>query len=289
MKSAFRLQAVTKQYPSREKSPGFILGPLNLELPSGCILGLIGENGAGKTTTLKMMLGLTRKSGGHIELLGRPAGDETLRAHIGAVMDGICFPGDMNARQVGRMLEKLYPSWRMSTWHTWCRRFHLPEEKKIAAYSKGMQQKLMLAAAFSHDSRLLLLDEATSGLDPVARDELLDTLRDFVSDENHSVLLSSHLVEDVQKVCDYVALLHEGQLLFCEEKDRLLESFALVQGPREVLLRLPGLRGMRENAFGATALVPRIKVPSGLSWQPAGLEDIMLYTLREDHHERTAV
>ena len=289
MKSAFRLQAVTKQYPSREKSPGFILGPLNLELPSGCILGLIGENGAGKTTTLKMMLGLTRKSGGHIELLGRPAGDETLRAHIGAVMDGICFPGDMNARQVGRMLEKLYPSWHMGTWHTWCRHFHLPEEKKIAAYSKGMQQKLMLAAAFSHDSRLLLLDEATSGLDPVARDELLDTLRDFVSDENHSVLLSSHLVEDVQKVCDYVALLHEGQLLFCEEKDRLLESFALVQGPREVLVRLPGLRGIRENTFGATALVPRSGIPSGLIWQPAGLEDIMLYTLRGDHHERTAV
>ena len=289
MKSAFRLQAVTKQYPSREKSPGFILGPLNLELPSGCILGLIGENGAGKTTTLKMMLGLTRKSGGHIELLGRPAGDETLRAHIGAVMDGICFPGDMNARQVGRMLEKLYPSWHMGTWHTWCRHFHLREEKKIAAYSKGMQQKLMLAAAFSHDSRLLLLDEATSGLDPVARDELLDTLRDFVSDENHSVLLSSHLVEDVQKVCDYVALLHEGQLLFCEEKDRLLESFALVQGPREVLVRLPGLRGIRENTFGATALVPRSGIPSGLIWQPAGLEDIMLYTLRGDHHERTAV
>lgn len=289
MKSAFCLQAVTKRYPAREKASGFALGPLNLSLPGGCILGLIGENGAGKTTTLKMMLGLTRKSGGHIELLGRPAGDETTRAHIGAVLDGVCFPGEMNARQVGRMLEKLYPSWRMGAWQMWCRRFQLPEEKKIAAYSKGMQQKLMLAAAFSHDSRLLLLDEATSGLDPVARDELLDTLRDFVSDENHSVLLSSHLVEDVQKVCDYVALLHRGQLLFCEEKDRLLESFALVQGPKDVLMQLSNRRGLRENAFGATALVPRTQVPSGLIWQPAGLEDIMLYTLRGDHHERTAV
>lgn len=268
----------------------FTLGPLDLKIPSGTIVGLVGENGAGKTTTLKLMTGVNRPTAGEVRLFGGDPTDAAARHEVGVVFEEAFFCEALTPAQIGRSLAGIYGrDWDADFYASMLKRFALPPDKMLREFSRGMRMKLNLAAAFGHRPKLLILDEATSGLDPVARDELLDTLRDFVSDENHSVLLSSHLVEDVQKVCDYVALLHRGQLLFCEEKDRLLESFALVQGPKDVLLQLSNRRGLRENAFGATALVPRTQVPSGLIWQPAGLEDIMLYTLRGDHHERTAV
>ena len=145
--------------------------------------------------------------------------------------------------------------------------------------------KHAIAAALSHDCRLLILDEATSGLDPVAREELLDLLLDFIQDEGHSVLVSSHILSDLEKICDYIAFIHQGRVLLCEEKDRLLESYCMVRSSEAELSTLPAdkVRGIRRNSFGAEALVLRDALPAfpALEAQPATLEDIMLYHIKE--------
>ena len=190
MGNALEIKDVTKRYP------GFTLGHLNLELPSGCIMGLIGENGAGKSTTIKLILDLVRKDSGQIRVLGEQYTAENLKLkeEVGVVMDECNFPECMNTGEVGRMLKGCYRTWDAGKFAVFCRQFGLSEHKCIKDYSRGMKTKLSIAAALSHGSRLLILDEATSGLDPVVRDEILDIFLDFIQDENNSVLISSHIL-----------------------------------------------------------------------------------------------
>ncbi len=216
--NALELKGLEKRYSD------FCLGPLDLTLPGGTICGLIGENGAGKSTTIRLILDILQRDGGSIRVLGQEnsAAPQRLKTEVGVVLEGGGLPGTMNPVQIGRMMADIYPNWDAAAYKDYCQRFGLPEKKAFGAFSKGMRMKQCIAVALSHHPKLLLLDEATSGLDPVARDELLDILLDFARDEDHSILISSHIVSDLEKLCDTIAFLHKGRLMLCEDKDTLI-------------------------------------------------------------------
>lgn len=277
MGNAIELKNLTKRYQS------FTLDGISLTLPTGCILGFIGENGAGKSTTIKAMLGLVRPDGGSIRLLGKdPQTDRTVMEDVGMVLDSGFFPPEMNARQTGVTLRSVYRNWDEKTYEECLAWFQLDPKKKIKAYSRGMVMKLSLAAALSHKARLLVLDEATSGLDPVVRDDILDILLEFIQDENHSVFLSSHITADLEKISDYIVFLHKGRIVMSGEKDALLDSFGLLKcSPGELESIEPeAIAGIRRGEFGVTALVKKYRVPSGFHVEPAVLDDIMLYSIK---------
>ena len=215
--NAIEIKGLRKQYG------GFTLGGLDFTLPEGCITGLVGENGAGKSTLLRLIVGMTRPDAGELRVLGAPVGGEAFRAlreDIGYVPDETYFPEMLTPRDVGAVLSRAYSRWDAASYAALLERFALPVRKPVRELSRGMKMKLSLAAALAHRPRLLVLDEATGGLDPVARDGILDLLNDFTRDETHTVLLSSHILSDLEKICDYVAFLRNGRLLFCEETDR---------------------------------------------------------------------
>lgn len=281
---AIRLRGVCKAYS------GFALQDIHLTLPQGYIMGLIGENGAGKSTLIRLMLGMCRPDSGVSTLLGENSQSlsNAVKEEIGVVMDECCFPENLTARDVGKFLGRIYQTWDAQRYQQLTGRFSLPLGKALKDFSRGMKMKLSIAAALSHQSRLLILDEATSGLDPVARDEILDVFMDFVQDEGHSVLISSHILSDLEKICDYITFLHQGKILFSQSKDSLMEAFWVVKLSRRQLEELaPGaVIGLRENQFGVEALVKREWVPRGLAADPATMEDIMLYHIRGMENRR---
>ena len=272
--NAIEIKHLTKHYQ------GFSLENLNLKLPSGCIMGLVGENGAGKSTTIRMILGLTHPDSGEITVFGQKLTQE-MKQHIGVVLDEPGYPACMTAKQIGKMLSGLYKSWERDTFDGYLRRLSLPENKPFKDFSKGMKMKLCLAAALSHGAKLLILDEATSGLDPVVRDDILDILNDFTRDEGHSVLISSHIVSDLEKICDYIAFLHRGKLMLCREKDELLNEFVFVQGSREEIDELHPI-GRRDGRFGTEAIVRRTDVPEGMKTGPITIEDLFVFMAKEE-------
>lgn len=204
----------------------FSLRSLSLAVPMGSALGLIGENGAGKSTTISLILGQLQRDDGAIRILGQNADENavSLREDVGIVFDESCFPDGLNARQVDKVERYIYKNWDSGAFYEHVRRFDLPEAKPFKEYSRGMKMKLALAVALSHKAKLLLLDEATGGLDPLARDELIGELSRFVADREHAILLSSHIVSDIEKLCDRVAFLHKGRLILSEEKEALLAA-----------------------------------------------------------------
>lgn len=271
-----------------QKSYGaFHLGPFDLELPAGCIMGLVGENGAGKTTMLRLLLGAARPDAGSAKLLGVESGAKDfarVKEDVGVVLDEAYFPETLTAANVNKVLKNSYRNWDETKFCALLRRFDLPDKKPFCKFSRGMKMKLAIAAALSHDPKLLLLDEATSGLDPLVRDEILDVFNDFTRDETHAVLLSSHIVSDLEKICDYVAFLHEGQLLFCEEKDVLLDEYALLRLPEKELEAVPedAIVGVKGSGYGAEALVRKNALSAAFPTERASLEDIILFTVKGD-------
>ena len=272
--NAIEIKHLTKHYN------GFSLENLNLALPSGCIMGLVGENGAGKSTTIRMILGLTHPDSGEVTVFGQKLTQE-LKQHIGVVLDEPGYPACMTARQIGKMLAGLYKNWEQDTFDSYLRRLSLPEYKPFKDFSKGMKMKLCLAAALSHGAKLLILDEATSGLDPVVRDDILDILNEFTRDEGHSILISSHIVSDLEKICDYIAFLHRGKLILCREKDELLNEFVFVHGSREEIDALRPI-GRRDGRFGTEAIVRRGNVPEGMKTGPITIEDLFVFMAKEE-------
>ena len=277
--NAIEVRALTKRYD------GFTLGPVSFSLPTGCIMGLIGENGAGKSTTIRLLLALAKRSGGEVRVLGEDpeTAEPEFREELGAVMDECPFPDSFTCRDVGRVLAAGYRSFEPERFDKMCSGFGLGPRQRIKDYSRGMKMKLSIAAALSHGARLLLLDEPTSGLDPVARDELLDILLGFIQDEGHSVLISSHILSDLEKACDYITFLHGGRVIFSEEKDALLEKYVIAKGSeREIdALDRDAVVGVRRGAFGCEALVER-RAGEHLTHERASIEDIMLYYIKGD-------
>ena len=272
--NAIEIRNISKHYQ------GFALENLNLTLPSGCIMGLVGENGAGKTITIRMIMGLTRPDSGEITVFGQKL-DRQMKERIGVVLDEPGYPGCMTAGQIGRMLCGIYKNWEPDTFDGYMTRLRIPANKPFKDFSKGMKMKLCLAAAMSHGARLLILDEATSGLDPVVRDELLDIFNDFTRDEGNSVLISSHIVSDLEKICDYIAFLHRGRLMLCREKDELLNAYTFVQGSREEIDGLNPI-GRRDGRFGTEAIIRRTDVPKGMKTSPITIEDLFVFMAKEE-------
>ena len=273
--NAIQLQAVTKQYPT------FTLDSVSFELPVGSVMGFIGQNGAGKSTTIKLILGLLKPDSGQIEVFGRAQPFD--REQIGVVFDECCFPSELTAQQIGRILGASYRTWSSKTFSAYLARFDLPEHKPIHSYSRGMKMKLSIAAALSHDVRLLILDEPTSGLDPVVRDEILDIFYDFMQDDTHSILISSHITSDLEKICDYITVIHQGRIRLCAEKDQLLQELGILHTDEHTLSALDtsAIRGIRRGQFQIEALVERAKVPADLPVDRVSLDEILLFMAKE--------
>ena len=265
----------------------FALKDLTLSLPAGCILGLVGENGAGKSTTIRLIMDAIRRDAGQVTVLGvdnQSPDFLRVKEDIGVVLDETCVPEVITAKQLGKIMAGTYQNWDQAAYGKWLEKFRLPLDKKFKDYSRGMTMKLGIAVALSHHAKLLLLDEATSGLDPMVRDELLDVFADFAVEDGHAVLLSSHIVSDLEKICDYIAFLHKGRLVLCEEKDVLLDRYGILKCTREQMRNVPSeaVHSMRIGAYGAEALVEREFMPGDLLVERATLEDIILYLSKEE-------
>ena len=271
--NALEIRNLTKHYGE------FTLDNLNLTLPCGCIMGLIGENGAGKSTTIKLILDMIHRDEGTITLLGRDNREDMLltKQDIGVVLDEACLPEVITPRETGKLMALTYTRWDQGLYEQYLARFALPKDKKFKELSRGMKMKLAIAAALSHGAKLLLLDEATSGLDPMVRDEVL--FNDFTRQADHTVVLSSHIVSDLEKICDYIAFLHRGKLVLFEEKDRLLEEYAIVKLDPQQLQELnpAAIAGVKEGPYGAEALVRRQQIPAQFVTEHTNLEDIILF------------
>ena len=273
--------------------PRFTLGPLDLTVPAGSIVGLVGENGAGKTTTLKLLLGVLKADAGSVKLLGADPGDRKALAQVGVVFEDAYFYKELCPEQVGKVMAKVYDTWDAPLYRDYCERFGLPGRQPLKEFSRGMRMKLSLATALAHHPRLLILDEATSGLDPVVRGEMLDLFLEFIQDEERGVLMSSHITGDLEKVADEVAYLHresEGhsRVIFQRNKDELMGQYGLLRCSRAAAERLPGemVIHLRQNTFGCEVLVSdrdaaRRLLPDAVC-DPASIDDIMqFYTGRD--------
>lgn len=273
----------------QKRFKGFGLHNVSFCVPRGSVVGFIGENGAGKSTTIKSILGLIHADAGTIQVMDKNVAllTQADKNKIGAVLGETCLPENLTLKDIDAVMEHIFTSWSKELFFQYATRFSLPRDQKVREFSRGMRQKLSLAVALSHGAEILILDEPTSGLDPVARDEILDLLYDFMQDERHSVLISSHIVSDLEKLCDYIVFIHEGKIIFEEEKDRLYEKYAILKCSEEILQSLDpaSVVAYRIGEFGAGALVLRDKVPRDLSLERASIEDIMLYYLRGERTE----
>ena len=261
----------------------FKLGPLDLKIPKGTIVGYIGENGAGKSTTIKLLLGLIRPDQGEITILGqRDPKNTALKDRMGVVFDDLFLPEDTNLKDLENFCSGIYSHWQKQTFYYYVEKFHLLKDQPINNYSRGMKMKLSMAVALSHQAELLLLDEATSGLDPVAREEILDLLMDFMQDEDHTILISSHILSDLDKIADYIAFIHQGKLLFMETKDVLKEEYRICSLSKEDAEKLDpkAIIGRKVHAFGQELLVRKNLVPKNLKLEKPSIEDIMVYFVK---------
>lgn len=283
---ALRINNLSKRYKKSSKAS---LDAVSLTLPQGCVLGLVGENGAGKTTLIKSVTGSVRFDSGSIEVLGNKINADTqykpdiaFRQDIGTVLAEESFPEIMTAKMIGSAMKSIYNNWDSACYEEHLRKFGLDDKKKYKEYSRGMKMKLAIAVAMSHNAKLLLLDEATSGLDPVVRDELLDEFNEFTRDECHSILISSHITGDLEKICDYIAFIHEGRVIMCDEKDAIFEKYGILHCTDAVLgeLQKDAVIGSRVSEYGAEALVVRSMVPDTFEISPVSLDDIIVYIAR---------
>ncbi len=277
--NALEIKNLTKTFP------GFTLDHLSLTLPSGCILGLIGENGAGKSTTIKLILDILHKDSGTITILGRNNTEDIrlTKEDVGVVMDEAGIPECLTTKQVDKVMRHTFHQWDGAEYARLLQMMSLPDNKPFKDFSRGMKMKLSIAIAMSHHAKLLILDEPTSGLDPVVRDEVVEMFNDFTRDESHSILISSHIVSDLEKLCDYVAFLHRGRLLLCEEKDVLLAQYGILHCTAEQLAELDpqAVKHKKETPYGVEAMVLRDAAPAGMKLSPISIEELFVFMVKE--------
>lgn len=276
---------------------GFELVDAGFSLPRGEVMGLVGPNGAGKTTTIRLLMGLARPDSGSVRLLGRdPAKDRSALGKVGFLYDECRFFGSLSGADNGRIVGSAYPGWDEAGFRKRLGGFGVDPEKKADELSAGQRTKLGLAIALAHEPELLVLDEPTSGLDPVSRSELLDCLYAFIADGGRSVLFSTHVTSDLERIADRVTFLREGRVVFSEETGELLARYAIVKGPLSAIPAVrPFLEGIRETATGFEALgaaalarAPELERIGGLVLERASLDDIVVYSTREDYRVRAS-
>ena len=279
MTNAIEIRGLCKSYGD------FALENVNLTLPGGSIMGLIGENGAGKTTTIKCILNLIRRDAGTITLLGQDniGGEALAKADVGVVLDECYFHDTLRPRDIDRILSHVFKDWDSALFESYLEQFQLPQRKFVKEFSRGMKMKLSLAAALAHRPRLLILDEATAGLDPVVRDEILDEFLAFIRDEDHSILISSHIISDLEKAADYITYLHQGAVVLSESKDAILDGYGRLACTAQQLETVDpaDLVKVRRGSFGCEGLVrDRAAFQQkyrDLLVERTTLEDIMLF------------
>jgi len=279
MNNAIEIKNLSKNYPA------FSLKNVNITLPKGYIMGFIGANGAGKSTTISSLLGLINTDSGICLIDGKEMRymNKAEKAQVGVVLDECNFPETLNWKQVDKFMKKIYSTWDSEKFTADCIRWKLPEKTTIYKYSKGMKMKLAIAAAMCHGAKLLIMDEATSGLDPVVRSEILDMLLDFVQDEEHSVLISSHIISDLEKICDYITFIKDGEIIFTQEKDELCEKYGILRCSNSDFAAVDksAVATFNQNSFATDALVDRSKISGEYIIDKVTVEDIMLYLMKE--------
>lgn len=284
MRNLIEVKNIYKTYP------GFELKNVSFHVPGGCIMGLVGENGAGKSTTIKAILDLLRVERGSIKVLGMDSRKEgaAIREDVGVVIDGAGFHESLTAKEIQKYMCKIYKNWDDDYYFELLKKFSVPENKKIKDFSTGMKRKLFIAAAIAHHPRLLILDEATSGLDPVVRDEILDILLGFIQDEEHSVLISSHITSDLEKVADYITFIHKGEIFLSDEKDRIMENYGIVRCNPEDVDKIPKeyIVGIDKSSYRCDVLVcNRMGIQEAYPefvMDRIRLEDILLFKVKYD-------
>lgn len=261
----------------------FSLKNVDLTLPCGCIMGLIGENGAGKSTTINLLLDIIKKDSGEIRVLGKEmtADAKEIKNDIGVVLDDSCFPEQLKASHINKIMKNTYTNWNEETFFSLLDKFDIDKKKKFKALSKGMKMKMSIAVALSHDAKLLILDEPTSGLDPVIRDEIVDIFYEFTRNPTNSILISSHIVSDLEKICDYIAFIHKGKVILCDEKDRLLEKYCVIHCTANELSQFSDDTVMykKESPYGVEAIVERYAA-DGFETNPVGIEELFVAVVR---------
>ncbi len=283
MNEILEVRNLAKQYP------GFSLNKISFTLEKGYIMGFIGPNGAGKTTTIKLIMNLLRRDSGEIKVLGLDniKNELEVKERVGFVYDDNHFYNELSVLEMKKVIAPFYSRWDDGVFKDYLDRFELSPRKKIKDLSRGMKMKFSLVIALSHHAELLILDEPTSGLDPIFRSELLDILVEIIQDENKSIFLSTHLTTDLDKIADYITFINQGELVFCESKDVIMEKYALVKGGNELLdeeLKKEFV-GIKQSSYGFTGLTRDINrtrqvFGSSVLIEKASLEDIMLYTVR---------
>lgn len=271
---------------------GFKLKNISFSLPKGYIMGLIGPNGSGKTTTIKLILNMLKRYIGEIKIFGLDniKDEKIIKENIGVVFDSNFFCEDWTVAQSGSAISSFYTNWDNEKFNAYLNQFHISTKKKVKELSRGMQMKLMLACALSYDAKLLILDEPTSGFDPVSRNELLNILSEYIEDGEHSVLFSTHITGDLEKVADYITYINHGEIFFSGGKDEFVDMFRIVKGGREELSvdlnkKLIGLRRF-PTGFEALIKTEDIRLFSHLAIEKATIDDIMVFTNKEsDYNE----
>ena len=285
--NAIEIKGITKKYD------GFTLDNVSFEVPKGSIMGFIGQNGAGKSTTIRSLLNIIPVDGGEINLLGLDhiKDEKEIKERIAVVFDELPFHDVFNAKDMSRIFEGIYPKWNRNTYVRYLDRFQLPMKKKIGDFSKGMKMKLQIACALSHEAELIVMDEPTSGLDPVVRDEILRIFMEYLEDGERSILMSSHITSDLEKIADSVTFIDKGKILLSGYKDEILETHGVIKCSKEQLAEIDSadIVSARINAFGAEVMVSDREAAgykySGLMLDPTTLEEIMLYYVNRDKKE----
>ena len=285
--NAVEISGVTKKYD------GFTLDNISFSIPKGCIMGFIGQNGAGKTTTIRSMLNITGIDSGEIKLLGLDhIKDETeLKKRIAVVFDELPFHDIFTVKDMSRIFEGMYPGWDNDVYLKYIERFELPVKKKIGKFSKGMKMKLQIACALSHNAELLVMDEATTGIDPVVRDEILHIFMEYMQNGERSILMSSHITSDLEKIADMVTFIDKGRILLTGYRDEITEKHGILKCSKEKLAEIDpeDIVSIRTNSFGAEVMVSDSESAAykyrDCVIDPAGLDDIMLYYVHRDAKE----
>lgn len=279
MENCIEIKGIGKKYAQ------FTLDNVSFTVPCGTVMGFIGENGAGKSTTIKAILGLMKPDSGEITVLGEDSRQlsQEAKEKIGVVFDGLTFPNTLNAIQLDKIMANIYKSWSSETFFGYIRRFELPLKKKFKTFSRGMEMRLGIAAALSHNPQLLVLDEPTSGLDPVMRSEILDIFLEFMQDESHSILLSSHITSDLEHIADYITFIHKGKVVFTEERNEMHDKYRIIKCSEEQLAQIDkaDIIGMRKTRFCCEALTENAEKYPDLTADIPSIDDIMVFYVKE--------
>lgn len=283
MKQAIEMKNVVKAYDS-----GFRLGELNITIPSGVIVGLIGENGAGKTTMIKSLLNVIRIDQGTIRIFEQDhqQQESKIKEDIGVVLDQTFFPELLTPKEINSIMKEIYSSWDQELFFQYLKDFSLPVDKQIRKMSKGMRKKLEIATALAHHPKLLLLDEPTSGLDPVVRNEVLDLFLDFIQEEDHTILFSTHITSDLEHIADQIIFIDQGNILLNQSRDELLDSYGILKCPLEQMdtIDTQDYIAYKKNRYDAEFLVTNRRAVqkkyTDSIVDPASLEDLMVFMIK---------